>query len=191
MQQAILLFFITFSLASLKTDSRVTLDKDEAKRAFHLLNDIRTNPGNYYRQLRLNKNAQTTKTKLLWNTDLAKAAEEKAKDMAKRNYFNHIDPDGYGMNYYIKKNGYTLDPLWTKNKRNNFFESIAAGVDNGEEAIRLLVMDKGQPSLGHRKHLLGMGTWNASLVDIGIGFARRSSGGSYSTYISIIIAKHN
>jgi len=79
----------------------------------------------------------------------------------------------------------------TNSKQNNFFESIAAGVDNGEEAIRLLIIDKGFPSQGHRKHLLGMGEWNASLTDIGIGFARRNSGSSYTTYVSIIIAKHN
>lgn len=191
MKQTIFFLFISFLFVSFTTDSRVYLDRSEAKQAFEFLNDIRTNPAGYARELRLQKNAKTTTTKLIWNKELAKAAEAKAYDMAGRNYFNHIDPDGYGINYYIKKNGYSLDPAWTNSKQNNFFESIAAGVDNGEEAIRLLIIDKGFPSQGHRKHLLGMGAWNASLTDIGIGFARRNSGSSYTTYISIIIAKHN
>ncbi|MBK8086816.1 MAG: CAP domain-containing protein [Chitinophagaceae bacterium] len=191
MKQSIFYLFITLFLVSFKTDSRVYLDKSEAKEAFEFLNDIRTNPGRYAKELRLNKNAKTSTTKLVWNKDLAKAAEAKAYDMASRNYFNHIDPNGYGMNYYIQKNGYSLEPAWTNSKRNNFFESIAAGVNSGEEAIRLLIIDKGVPSLGHRKHLLGIGSFNASLTDIGIGFARRNSGSNYTTYISIIIAKHN
>ena len=191
MKQSIFYLFITLLFVSFKTDSRAYLDKSEAKQAFEFLNDIRANPGRYARELRLNKNANTSTTKLVWNNDLAKAAEAKAYDMANRNYFNHIDPNGYGMNYYIQKNGYSLDPAWTNSKRNNFFESIAAGVDDGEAAIRLLIIDRGEPSQGHRKHLLGMGSFYASLTDIGIGFARRNSGSNYTTYISIIIAKHN
>lgn len=191
MMQTIFYLFSSFILLSFKTDSRVYLDKSEARKAFEFLNDIRTNPAAYARELRLNKNVKTATAKLVWNKELAKAAEAKAYDMASRNYFGHIDPRGYGMNYYISKNGYVLDPAWTSNKRANFFESIAAGVDTGEEAIRLLIIDKGQPSLGHRKHLLGMGSFNASLTDIGIGFARRNEGSNYTTYISIIIAKHN
>lgn len=191
MKQSFVYLLVTLLLVSFKTDSKISIDKYEAKKAFLLLNDIRTNTSRYYRDLRLSRNVQTADTKLTWNADLANVAEAKAYDMAKRNYFNHVDPNGCGINYYISKSGYELDPAWTRNKRNNFFESIVAGVDDGEEAIRYLIIDKGLPSLDHRKHLLGIGSFNASLTDIGIGFARRNSGSNYQTYISIVIAKHH
>jgi Cysteine-rich secretory protein family len=191
MRQLFIYFLIILFLASFKVDSKITLDKDEAKKAFTLLNDIRVNPAHYYRELRLNKSLKITKTELIWNNDLAKVAEARAYDMAKRKYFNHVDPDGFGINYHIKKSGYVLNPEWTKNKRNNYFESIQAGANEGEEVIKLLIIDRGVPSLAHRNHLLGIGKWNSSLVDIGVGFARRNSGSKYQTYISIIIAKHN
>jgi len=111
--------------------------------------------------------------------------------MATRNYYGHIDPDGYGINYFINKSGYKLIPQWTKKKGDNSFESIAAEVENGENAIRTFIIDEGVPSRGHRNHLLGVGQWNESLVDIGIGFARRDSGSNYKTYVSVVIAKHN
>lgn len=110
MKQSIFFLFIFFLLVSFTTDSRVYLDRSEAKQAFEFLNDIRTNPAGYARELRLQKNIKTTTTKLIWNKELAKAAEAKAYDMACRNYFNHIDPDGYGINYYIKKTVIHLTP---------------------------------------------------------------------------------
>ena len=190
-RQTIIYLFMFFSLASFTEDSRIILDKKEAKKAFILLNNIRANPVEYSRVLRINKNLHTNKTPLVWNDDLAKVAQARAYDMAKRNYFNHIDPEGYGVNDHVKKSGYSLNPQWTRNKRDNFFESIEAGAIDGQDCIRLLIIDRGVPSLAHRKHLLGIGSWNASLVDIGIGFVRRGSGSNYRTYTSIVIAKHN
>ncbi|MEI9807661.1 MAG: hypothetical protein WDO16_07150 [Bacteroidota bacterium] len=111
--------------------------------------------------------------------------------MANRDYFGHTDPDGYAINYFIHKSGYILNADWLKNKSDNYFESIIAESPDGETAIKRFIIDEGVPSLGHRKHLLGIGEWNASLVDIGIGFARRDAGSTYQTYVSLVIAKHN
>jgi hypothetical protein len=103
----------------------------------------------------------------------------------------HVDPDGYGMNYYIKKSGYKLQLKWTVEKNANYFESLAANTYSGIESIKVLVTDKNTPSFGHRNHLLGLDSWNSSLTDIGIGFSRRESGSTYQTYTCVIIAKHD
>lgn len=185
------LLIISVLLTPFKKVDNISIDKNEALKAFVLLNDIRTNPSKYYTQLEFLKTTKIKSTKLNWNNKLAKVAEKKAFDMASKNYFEHIDQKGCGINYKIKKSGYKLNSEWVKDKRSNYFESIAANPEDGESAIYMLLIDEGFSSLGHRKHLLGIDKWNASLVDIGIGFVRRDSGSDYQTYVSVIIAKHN
>ena len=165
-------------------------DKAEALEAFDLLNKIRVSPKSYLPFMGIKDYSKVTTTKLVWNATLAKAAEVKAMDMAKREYFAHVDPEGYGMNYHINKAGYQLDAIMLNKKDNNFFESIQAGAIDGDAVIKELIIDEGVSSFGHRKHLLGLDKWNSSLVDIGIGFVRVDSGSKYRTYTSIIIAKH-
>ncbi|WP_300567763.1 CAP domain-containing protein [Flavobacterium sp.] len=191
MKRYLFLFALLLFLGSFQKDSEAIIDKSEAQKAFVLLNEIRANPANYYKELKFSKNIKIQNKPLKWNETLAKVAEAKALDMANRNYFDHVDPEGFGINYHINKNGYTLNPDWLKLKSRNSFESIIAEADNGTDAIKKLIIDTGIPSFGHRKHLLGMEEWNGSLVDIGIGFARKESGSTYTTYVSIIIAKHD
>ncbi|WP_205513345.1 CAP domain-containing protein [Longitalea arenae] len=164
--------------------------KEEAQQAFQLLNAIRNNPAKYYRELHLDAKLPVTKTPLRWNDTLARVAEAKAMDMAKRNYFDHVNPEGYGINYFIHQSGYTLNADWLKDKKENFFESIGSGHDSGVEAIKSLIIDAEDPGKGHRDHLLGIGKWDATLKDVGIGFVK-CDGGKYQSYICIIIAKHN
>jgi uncharacterized protein YkwD len=164
--------------------------KEEAQLAFELLNNIRSNPEKYYKDLHLNGKLRVTKTPLRWNDTLARVAEAKALDMAKRNYFNHVNPDGYGINYFINQSGYKLNADWLKDKKENFFESLGSGHDSGAEAVKSLIIDAEDASKGHRNHLLGIGEWDTSLYDIGIGFVK-CDGGDYQSYICIIIAKHD
>jgi uncharacterized protein YkwD len=164
--------------------------KEEAQQAFQLLNTIRSNPEKYYKNLHLNAKLRITKTTLRWNDTLAKVAEAKALDMAKRNYFNHVNPDGYGINYFIQQSGYKLNADWLKDKKENFFESLASGHESGAEAVKSLIIDAGDATKGHRDHLLGIGDWDATLVDIGIGFVK-NDGSQYPSYTVIIIAKHD
>lgn len=187
MKFIILAFFMT----SFRTDNLITIDKNEGKNAFEVLLDIRKNPNKYFQQLYFDKDLKTSSTQLLWNDTLAKVAEAKVFDMANRNYFGHVDPEGLGMNYFISKCGYKLNSNWIQNKSDNYFESLAANSSTGEEAIFDLVKDSLTPSLGHRKHLLGLESWSSTLTDVGIGFSRRESGSNYKTYICVIIAKHD
>jgi hypothetical protein len=178
-------------LSAFRTGDGIVIDKAEAKKAFSLLQEIRNNSKGFFRELGFDSTLKKTAIQLQWNDTLAKVAEKKAYDMANRNYFAHVDPDGNGLNYFINKSGYKLNSDWTKSKSDNYFESLAANNETGEEAIKDLIIDSNTPSFGHRNHLLGLDNWNASLTDIGIGFSRRDSGSTYKTYTCVIIAKHN
>ncbi|QQT37369.1 CAP domain-containing protein [Sphingobacterium spiritivorum] len=181
-----------FSLvAHVAQAQRITTERDEAKDAYVLLNDIRSNPSKYRKQLGISDIQNVTRKALVWNKQLAKVAEERAYDMAKRDYFDHITPDGVGVNVQIADGGYTLNKDWLKNVKANNFESIAANHPSAVEGIRALIIGKGSPGFMHRKHLLGMDKWNGSLQDIGIGYVRIPSGATYKSYLCVIIAKHD
>lgn len=166
------------------------IDKEEGKKAFTFLNKVRSSPSAFADEMPFLTEIGPRPI-LKWNDTLAQVAEAKALDMATRKYVAHIDSEGYGLNYYINKAGYKLNARWLATKELNFFESISAGAPNGEAAIRTLLTDKDVPSLGHRKHLLGLDSWTASLYDIGIGYARPVENSPYMSYVCVIIAKHN
>lgn len=187
----IFLVLIPLFFGSFKGNEPAIIDKQEAQNAYVYLSEVRGNPDKYSEELTYKKGLKVSGIKLMWNENLAKVAEQKALDMATRNYFGHVDPDGYGINYFINKSGYKLNPDWLKSKSDNYFESLAANHATGIDMIKALIIDKQTPSLGHRIHLLGLNDWNASLTDIGIGFSKRNSGSTYQTYICVIIAKHD
>lgn len=171
------------------------LDREAARQAAAYLNEVRADPPSYSAEIGVDLSGVAARQALNWNETLAKVAEEKALDMAVRDYFAHVDPDGDGINILIHRAGYALEPQWYADQKSNYFESIAAGYygmreATGPDLIRNLIVDEGVPSLGHRKHLLGIDDWNASLVDYGIGFARKSDT-EYKNYMCVIIAKHS
>src|ERR1041385_5049076 len=104
-----LLVILSINFFFIPKQTDVTIDKKEAQDAFVLLSDIRADPNKYYRELNYEQGIKTSSIKLKWNDTLAKVAEAKAYDMAKRNYMAHVDPDGFGINYFINKSGYKLN----------------------------------------------------------------------------------
>jgi uncharacterized protein YkwD len=191
MQLFLFAYFVLRFFISFQTEKTIEVDKEEARNAFAFLNEIRANPGNYYKELNYSKNLKVSAVKLQWNDTLARVAEAKARDMAERNYFAHVDPDRKGINYLIHRAGYKLNTDWFKNKSDNNFESLTANINTGKAAIEILIIDEGVKSFGHRKHLLGLDQWNSTLRDAGIGFVRCSSGCEYQSYVCVIIAKHD
>lgn len=167
------------------------IDRETAKEMFIYLQDLRQQKTP--KSDKLNRYVKKKSAILKWNKTLAKVAEARAIDMAENDYFAHIDPLGYGVNYYINNAGYELEPDWLELKTNNFFESLQAGRDNAYDIIEDLIIDNGVPSKGHRKHLLGLDDWNEQNTDIGIGFYRVSDDmkTEYTSYTVIIIARHH
>jgi uncharacterized protein YkwD len=166
------------------------LDTSEAHKAFLLINKIRKDHSPFDSALGL-KDLDISHFQLRWNDTLAKVAQNRAMDMLSRNYFRHTDPDGYGVNHYIQLAGYSLNKEWVRTKSANYFESIVANQEDGEDGVRILILDEGEPSKGHRDHLLGIGDWNSHLLDIGIGYAVCDDGCQYETYMSVVIARHS
>ena len=181
---------LLFSLLVGRNSAPPALDRAEAQKAFSLLNKIRTSPAAFAEEMPFL--AETGPRPVLkWNDTLARVAEAKAMDMATRQYINHVNPEGYGMNHFINAAGYKLNSKWLTKKEMNYFESLSAGAPNGETAIRNLIIDKNVPSLGHRKHLLGLDEWSASLYDIGIGYARPDENSRFLSYVCVLIVKHD
>jgi uncharacterized protein YkwD len=167
---------------------KAALDRDEARKASDYLNRIRKEPAKFSKEIGIDLENVKARPALKWDAILAKVAEEKALDMANRDYFGHVTPEGLGINIQIHEAGYTLPKDWRKEKDQNFFESISAGTNTGEEAIRNLIVDKDLPAASHRKQLLGLTDFYSQCTDIGIGFARNPKS-QYRTYMSIIIVR--
>lgn len=194
-----LIYFFGLALltSSQKTETSVNASQQtttcvgELKAAFDYLNAVRANPAVYSEEIGVDLSGVEARPALVWNETLAKVAKEKADDMAARNYFAHVNPEGYGMNYFINKAGYTLEPSWVEKVSNNFFESLSAGVEGGKAFIIQLINDGGASNAqaGHRRHLLGMDDFWKSCVDIGIGRAYNENS-TYRYYTCVIIAKH-
>jgi len=194
MDHLISLFIVWFSVINpLFTQEIIAIpDRQEAKAAFEYLNRIRQDPAQYKDSIGEFMGSTDPAAELQWNDTLAELAEKRALDMAKRKYFDHVTPEGKGINIMLTEAGYKLDPDWIKDISSNSFESIYAGAKSCKEAIYALIIDDNVPGKGHRKHLLGMTEWYGMLRDIGIGYVKcdRDSGARYISYTCIIIAIH-
>ncbi|MCQ2250145.1 MAG: CAP domain-containing protein [Bacteroidales bacterium] len=164
----------------------------EQQAAANYLNKIRQNPAAFSQEMGVSLSGIAARQNLNWNPQLAAAAQRKAQDMADRGYFAHVDPDGYGMNFYINKAGYTLTQDFLRNKADNYFESISAGTKTGQETIKNLIYDGGanNANAGHRIHLLGIDNFWANCTDIGVGMGYNPNS-PYKYYWCVLVAKHN
>lgn len=162
--------------------------KAVAKAGFEELNAVRRNPKLYAQKYKLPALAKISpRDPLVWDDTLASLAQQKADDMARRNYFGHVDKKGKGMNYYLWQANYPLPSYFSKDARANNVESIAANSESPAVFIQQLIEDQGVPSLGHRKHLLSLNNESTPATHIGIGIAYNPNS-KYKYYCSILIA---
>ena len=117
------------------------------------------------------------------NSILVEQARRKAKDMAERVYFDHVDPDGFGPNYWVLKAGYQLPDYYGTAPNANYIESIGAGY-----ADAATVWEAWMLSPGHRAHLLGENQFYRDQIEVGIGYYYKANG-SYSHYWVVLIAE--
>jgi uncharacterized protein YkwD len=163
------------------------------KEAFIYLNKVRANPSLYSKEVGVSLSGIKARHALKWNDTLAKVAQAKAEDLAKNNYFDHVDPKGYGLNYYVAKAGYKLPDGWLDEPSANYVESLAAGSANPKASIIQLLNDNDEPvhdKAGHRVHLLGIDEFFGKGVDVGIGWVN-SPNSEYQSYLVVVIARHN
>ena len=155
---------------------------------FEELNAVRQNPAKYAAIYKVPALRQVpAKPALVWDDTLARLAQRKAEDMAAKNYMEHVDKKGRGMNFYLWQANYPLPDFFSRDIRANNVESIAANTEGPVGFVQQLIIDQGVPSLGHRKHLLGLNDGSPPATQVGIGMAYNPNS-KYKYYCSILIA---
>ncbi len=187
-----LLHLLTLLLLGLSLPSNaqadIQVDTASANQAYVYLNKFRSAPKVYGKLLKLNLSAYPARPWLEWNDTLARLALERATDLATRDYFAHVNPEGRGINIMLHDAGYSLSEYVYADPKNNWFESLQAGAHDGRSAIDDLIIDARIENKGHRKHLLGAG-FAEKLHQVGIAHIK-SYGSKYRTYTVILIASH-
>ena len=154
---------------------------------FKTLNSIRNSPKDFVGAYNLKALLRVKpRPALIWDEDLAKFARAKAEDMANRNYFDHVNPDGKAMNIILSEGNYPLPTYFPVTKKDNSIESIVAYSDGPQMFLELLIVDAGIPNVGHRKHLLGMDEFNSKHTHAAIGIAYNPNS-TYKYYGCILI----
>ena len=110
--------------------------------------------------------SKQSRKQLNWDARLSKSARQRALDMANRGYFDHVDPDGNGPNYYVSQAGYKLPIKWTAFRAANQVESIVAGHATAESAFAHWMT-----SPKHVGHLLARDIFYEDQTSFGVGHA--------------------
>lgn len=126
---------------------------------------------------------QQGRTNLRCNPILTRVARARALDMGQRQYFSHVNPDGFGPNYLVRAAGYLLPADYGTAPTSNNIESIGAGPGEAD-----LMWNAWLRSTKHSIHLLGLENFYAAQIDYGIGFAH-VPGSPYQFYWVFISAK--
>lgn len=166
---------------------KVELLKEEALRAIKYLNQLRQNPADFSDSVGVSLEEATVASALAIDPLLTQVAEERAMDMARRNYFSHTTPEGKTVNSILCAKGYPIPRDLCQFKTINNFESICAGSNNGIECINFLVKDEGLDPPGHRIHLLGMNDFYRQHRKVGAALAFCPNS-DYEYYFVIITA---
>lgn len=99
------------------------------------------------------------------NPVLAEVARERAKDMATRRYFDHVNPDGHGPNYIVLQAGYHLPDWYDHSDRANNIESIGGGFKDAGAMWQAWL-----GSEYHRVHVLATVSFYADQEEVGVGY---------------------
>jgi hypothetical protein len=113
---------------------------------------------------------------------LTKVARDRARDMAVRGYFAHVNPDGVAANYLVQQAGYDLPDSYGSGKSDNYIESISAGRATASEA-----WGDWMGSAPHKKHLMAEDSFYAEQTSVGVGFYE-DPGSEYQYYWVVITA---
>jgi len=117
---------------------------------------------------------------------LVESARLHSQDMIAQNYFSHTSPDGLGPQQRIQATGFP-GTGWAESIEFNTEPALASvGFPNDYAALDTeyslgdLIVDQGNPSLGHRVMLLDIGGGLDAMRQVGIGIASQDTpSGSY------------
>jgi hypothetical protein len=152
------------------------------------VNRARSNPAAYGDEIGLSLTGVDPQPPLALNRNLTGSAQFHAVEMLDHDYFSHTsEVTGDGPNTMAVQNGYDLwgQGLGVDHGAANFIESNGWSwkqTPTWKKMVKALVIDEGIPSLGHRKHLLGMLEQYTSHNEIGAGYATRNQVFLYSMH---------
>lgn len=118
---------------------------------------------------------------------LCKVARARAKDLARRAYFDHVNPDGVGPNFLVKKAGFFLPSFYDPARDANNIESIAARSPRGSAQQGLTQWLNSVP---HKRHILAEIAFNKAQTAIGVGIFN-STTAPFDTYYVFLSAPRN
>lgn len=104
--------------------------------------------------------------RMVWDDTLARVAAEKVRRQAHEGWAWHVDPQGYGPNYYVRKAGYRLPDYYSKADDANNIESIAHWGDGTVPNVWAAWM----ASAGHKQHVLGLLSFYAAQTHVGCAY---------------------
>jgi hypothetical protein len=160
-------------------DGRAEAPSGKEQFLIYELNRARSDPGGWGTEqgLPVDLSYVEPRPPLAINEQLVESSGFHAKEMADHEYFGHTSEVTEDQpNQMAIDAGYPLPFPAAANS----IESIACGFGTGGDfsqaivALETLIVDEGVPSLGHRKHLLGIGSW-AARIEIGAGFDSAST----------------
>jgi hypothetical protein len=110
------------------------------------------------------------RARMVRNALLDSVARGRARDMAARGYFSHVNPDGIGANTLLEAAGHRLPAHYDHSPAGSNIESAGAGPPyaRAQTAWRAWM---GSPP--HRTHLLGLNPTFAAQTEFGIGYVWR------------------
>lgn len=114
---------------------------------------------------------------LVINAQLLAACRAHSRDMNDRKYFGHFDPEGNTGGARLRKAGYA----WRE-----YQENITAVYEHPADALDRLLLDEGQPDLGHRMNLLALKPQFEAFREMGVGIV--SGDGPYKKYYTAVLA---
>lgn len=120
---------------------------------------------------------------MVYDSYLHLVARAKALDMAKRDYFGHVDPDGIGANHRLEMTGYGLPDFYNQERSaTGNVEALAAGDRHTPRSAFRAWMN----SPGHKTHVLATDPFFADQTRFGVGYAKsvRSTYTHYYVFVS-------
>jgi uncharacterized protein YkwD len=150
------------------------------------LNDARANPALYGQMIGVDLSGVAPSQPLAFDVRLVAAARGHSMDMAIRNYFDHVTPEGITPQQRLLAAGFRAissgesiaffeGPTLTPSDPNNFNSPLVRDVVPPSFALALLITDSGMPELGHRRHLLAIDAFFKKHNLVGVGYAFQDS----------------
>ena len=123
-------------------------------------------------------NAEQERSTMTLDPILCLVARQRAADMARRNYFGHINPDGHGANFLISREGYLLPASYDASRSGNNIESLGMSTGRPREILSLWL-----GSSAHRLHVMGELDFFQQQTSAGVGIARSPRPPYYKYYV--------